>query len=95
VTGAASGIGEALCEGFAAERMRVALADVNAEKVEAVADRLASESGAETLAVPTDVAGWEQVAELEARAVDRFGAVHVHVHGRQGRGRGAVGDARP
>jgi NAD(P)-dependent dehydrogenase (short-subunit alcohol dehydrogenase family) len=57
--------------------MHVVLADVNAEQVEAAADRLASESRAETLAVPTDVASWEQVRELEARVVDRFGAVHV------------------
>jgi NAD(P)-dependent dehydrogenase (short-subunit alcohol dehydrogenase family) len=56
--------------------MHVVLADVDAEAVAVASERLASE-GAETLGVPTDVTSWDQVDELEARAVDRFGAVHV------------------
>src|SRR6266545_3384149 len=77
VTGGASGIGFALCERFAAEGMRVVLADVSAEAVAAAAERVAAESGAETLGVRTDVTSWDEMDELEARALDRFGAVHV------------------
>jgi len=77
VTGAASGIGLALCEAFAAEGMRVTMADVNPAALDAAAARLASNTGAEVLAVPTDVMKWDEVAGLEARVVDRFGAVHV------------------
>jgi NAD(P)-dependent dehydrogenase (short-subunit alcohol dehydrogenase family) len=57
--------------------MHVVLADVNAEAAAAASRRLAAESGADTMAVPTDVTSWEQVAALEARSVERFGAVDV------------------
>jgi NAD(P)-dependent dehydrogenase (short-subunit alcohol dehydrogenase family) len=77
VTGAASGIGYALCEAFAAEGMRITMADVDPAGLDAAAERLAGDTGAEVLAVPTDVMKWDEVDALEARAVERFGAVHV------------------
>jgi NAD(P)-dependent dehydrogenase (short-subunit alcohol dehydrogenase family) len=76
VTGAASGIGYALAERFVAEGMKVVLADINDDGVEAAAGQL-EERGAEVLAVPVDVSQRQQVQELELRAVQRFGAVHV------------------
>ncbi len=57
--------------------MQVVLADVNPDAVAEASQRLAAGSGAETLAVPTDVTSWDEVARLEARSVERFGAVHV------------------
>ena len=45
VTGAASGIGLALCERLAAEGMRVVLADVEPERLQRAADTVASVSG--------------------------------------------------
>jgi NAD(P)-dependent dehydrogenase (short-subunit alcohol dehydrogenase family) len=77
VTGAASGIGFALCEAFAAEGMRIAMADVDPAALDAAAARLAGDAGADVLTVPTDVTSWDQVDELESRVVERFGAVHV------------------
>jgi len=77
VTGAASGIGRALCERFAAEGMHVVMADVDPERLQQSADAVAADSGAEVIAVPTDAAQWESVEELARRAVERFGAVHV------------------
>lgn len=77
VTGSASGIGYALCEAFAAEGMQVAMADVDAEGVALAAERLAEATGAEVLAVPTDVTSWDATDELEARVRERFGATHV------------------
>lgn len=73
VTGAAGGIGLALCERFAAEGMGIVLADVDAGRLAAAAERI----GGEVLAVPTDVSSWESVQALERAAVERFGAVHV------------------
>ena len=76
VTGAASGIGSALCERFANEGMKVVLADVEEEPLAAAAAALASR-GAQTLAVPTDVSRAADVDALAEKTLEAFGAVHV------------------
>jgi len=73
VTGAASGIGRALCEKFVSLGMNVVLADIEAEKAEAVASELAADS----LVVATDVSEAASVEALADRSFERFGAVHV------------------
>ena len=73
VTGAASGIGRALCEKFVSLGMNVVLADIEAEKAEAVASELATDN----LVVATDVSEAASVEELADRSFERFGAVHV------------------
>jgi NAD(P)-dependent dehydrogenase (short-subunit alcohol dehydrogenase family) len=77
VTGAAGGIGYALCEAFAAEGMRVVMADVSPGRLQEAARKLEDATRAEVLAVPTDVTRWEDVERLAAKAADRFGAVQV------------------
>ena len=76
VTGAASGIGRAMAERFAADGMRVVLADVEHEALARTADEIAA-GGAEVLAVRTDVADRGSVDALAAATVDRFGVPHV------------------
>ena len=76
VTGAASGIGLGLCERFAADGMRVVMADVEESELRDQAARL-SGHGATVLPVVTDVSGAEQVESLRDRAVAAFGAVHL------------------
>ncbi len=76
VTGAASGIGRALAERFAAEGMRVALADVEGQPLARAASALKAQ-GAEVLAVPTDVSSASDVATLAQKTLDAFGAVHI------------------
>jgi NAD(P)-dependent dehydrogenase (short-subunit alcohol dehydrogenase family) len=82
VTGAASGIGRATATRFAEEGMRVVLADIEVEPLEATAATL-SAAGHEVLAVPTDVSRWEAIEALAERTIDAFGAVHV-VHNNAG-----------
>jgi NAD(P)-dependent dehydrogenase (short-subunit alcohol dehydrogenase family) len=77
VTGAAGGIGLALCELFAREGMRVVMADVEPERLQQSADEVARGTNAEVLAVPTDASRWESVEALALRALEGFGAVHV------------------
>jgi NAD(P)-dependent dehydrogenase (short-subunit alcohol dehydrogenase family) len=74
VTGAASGIGLGLCERFAAEGMRVVMADVEEPALSEAAAKLAAR-GATTLAVRTDVSSAEQVEALRDEAVGAFGAM--------------------
>src|SRR2546427_92957 len=76
VTGAASGIGLAMAERFAAEGMKVVLADVEVEPL-GRAERSLRSSGAEVLAVSTDVSKADQVDRLAQQARQAFGGVHV------------------
>jgi NAD(P)-dependent dehydrogenase (short-subunit alcohol dehydrogenase family) len=76
VTGAASGIGLGLSRRFAAEGMKVVMADIEEGALKEAEDGLAA-SGVDTLRVPTDVTSAESVEELAVRSVERFGAVHV------------------
>jgi NAD(P)-dependent dehydrogenase (short-subunit alcohol dehydrogenase family) len=76
VTGAASGIGRAMAERFAAEGMKVVLADVE-ERALAEAERYLAARGAATLAIRTDVARAADVEALARATIERFGAVHV------------------
>lgn len=76
ITGAASGIGRALAERFAAEGMKLVLADIEMAPLEEVAAALTA-GAAEVLTVETDVSKPEQVEALANAAFERFGAVHV------------------
>jgi NAD(P)-dependent dehydrogenase (short-subunit alcohol dehydrogenase family) len=76
VTGAGSGIGRGLARRFAAEGMRVVIADVEEKALGAVEQELAA-SGAPVLARRTDVSQLAEVEALAAAALARFGAVHV------------------
>jgi len=76
VTGAASGIGLGMARAFAAEGMRVVLADVDVEGIEAARAELTT-GGAEAIAVPTDVSDPVAVDALRDAAVAAFGAAHV------------------
>jgi NAD(P)-dependent dehydrogenase (short-subunit alcohol dehydrogenase family) len=76
VTGAASGIGFGLAERFAAEGMRVVLADVEEPALAEAAAKL-TDQGATVLPVRTDVANAHEVEALRDAAVRAFGAVHV------------------
>lgn len=76
VTGAASGIGNALARRFAADGMSVVLADIEQSALERAAGELAA-NGAEVLPVVTDTSIRASVDELASRTIDRFGTVHV------------------
>ncbi|MFE7777496.1 SDR family NAD(P)-dependent oxidoreductase [Streptomyces sp. NPDC057445] len=76
VTGAASGVGLALARRFAAEGLKVVLADVEEGPLHKAADELAA-GGAEVLARVVDVSDRDSVRNLADDAYGTFGAVHV------------------
>ena len=76
VTGAASGIGRALAERFAAEGMKVVLADVNPATL-AETERELKAAGRTVVAVVTDVSKSAEVEALARKALEAFGAVHI------------------
>jgi NAD(P)-dependent dehydrogenase (short-subunit alcohol dehydrogenase family) len=76
VTGAASGMGRAIADRFAAEGMKVVLADVEEAPLQDAVAEIAA-TGAEAIGVRTDVSSEEGVQNLADRAVEAFGGVNV------------------
>ncbi len=74
ITGGGSGIGASLAEACAAEGMRVVVADLNEERVTAVAAELPDGTAAARAVDVSDAAAVEALADF---AFDRFGAVHL------------------
>jgi NAD(P)-dependent dehydrogenase (short-subunit alcohol dehydrogenase family) len=86
VTGAASGIGLAACERFAAAGMKLVLVDIDSDALNEAADRLGATT--ETLAVTADVGDRAAVEALADQVYRRFGDVSVLMNnaGREGGG---------
>jgi NAD(P)-dependent dehydrogenase (short-subunit alcohol dehydrogenase family) len=81
VTGASRGIGEAIARTFAAHGARVAVASRKIEGIQAVADDIAREHGADSVAAFASHTGHEdQCVALVKQVVDRFGQVDVLVN---------------
>ncbi|CAN5564734.1 SDR family NAD(P)-dependent oxidoreductase [soil metagenome] len=76
VTGAASGIGRALADAFAAQGMRLVLADIEAAPREVGAEEFRS-AGTEVFPIVADVANAAQVDSIGQAAMDVFGGLHV------------------
>lgn len=76
VTGAGSGIGQALAYAFAGEGMRVAIADVEVGALRATEQELAAR-GASVLAVPVDVSSADAVHAFAAAVDAAFGGADV------------------
>jgi NAD(P)-dependent dehydrogenase (short-subunit alcohol dehydrogenase family) len=89
VTGGAGGIGRAMGERFAREGMRVMLADVQAEPLEATVAECRA-AGLDILGHVTDVTNYASVEALRDATLAAYGAVHV-VCNNAGIGAGAEG----
>ena len=76
VTGAASGIGRALAEKSAQAGMKVVLADFEENTLKQAEEELKA-SGADVLAVHTDVSQASDVEALAEQAFATYGAVHL------------------
>ncbi|MXY36476.1 MAG: SDR family NAD(P)-dependent oxidoreductase, partial [Dehalococcoidia bacterium] len=76
VTGGASGIGLAMATRFAAEGMRLVLADIEEDVLEEAAAGL-RETGAEVLTVQTDCGDAASMDNLAEESLAHYGSVHV------------------
>ena len=79
VTGAASGIGRETAHAFAAEGARIALADIDLEAAERLAEETRKKGGS-AQAFPLDVTSDKSVAGCVAAVVDRLGRLDVLVN---------------
>jgi len=79
VAAASKGIGRACARGLAAEGARVAICARSADELSRTAEAIHAETGAEVLALPTDVRKPDEIRALVARTVEAFGGVDVLV----------------
>jgi len=76
VTGAASGMGRAFAERFAAEGMKVVLADIEKDPLEEATAAIVA-GGGEADSFLTDVGDADAIQALADHTIKRYGAVHV------------------
>jgi len=80
VTGGASGIGRACCDGLAAAGAGVVVADIVEDAAKKAADELAAKHGGKHIAVKLDVASKASVDAMIATTVESLGSVDVLVN---------------
>ena len=76
ITGAGSGFGEGMAEGYIREGAKVIIADLNA----AAGERVAQALGAHAKAVTCDVANAESVNAMVKTCVDTFGVPDIVIN---------------
>jgi len=76
VTGAGSGMGKAFAKRFAAEGMKVVVADIETDALARTVEELRAD-GVATVGVPTDVSDVDAVRHLADVASEEFGDVHL------------------
>ncbi|MFC1919756.1 SDR family NAD(P)-dependent oxidoreductase [Chloroflexota bacterium] len=79
VTGAASGIGRAIALALAREGASVAIADINVDAAQAVANEI-RELGAEALAICVDISQQEKVEAMVDRVVKQWSDVNILIN---------------
>ncbi len=76
VTGGASGIGQGMTRAFAAEGMKIVIADIESEARDRALSELVA-NGADAIAVECDVSSRAAVDAVRDAALSAFGSVHV------------------
>ena len=89
VTGAGSGIGQAIALSFAQEGARVVVGEISPEAGQSTVTRIESEGG-QALFVPTDVSDMRQIDGLFDRTLTAYGRVDVLVNNAYGSATGTL-----
>lgn len=79
VTGAGSGLGQAIALAFAREGAKVAVNDIAPPRIEETLE-LIDKAGTEGLGVEADVASSQEIKAMFSRIVDRFGTLDILVN---------------
>ena len=80
VTGASSGLGKQMAEGFASVHANLALLARRVERLEALAEELKAKYGVDVIAIKCDVTSSESIAEAVKAVKDHFGHAEVLVN---------------
>ena len=76
ITGADSGIGYALAERFAVEKMNVVLADIEQDALDAAVSKI-SDLGVDAVGIQVDVMDKNSVQSLAKQSINEFGNIHI------------------
>jgi 3-oxoacyl-[acyl-carrier protein] reductase/2-hydroxycyclohexanecarboxyl-CoA dehydrogenase len=95
VTGAAQGIGRAVCEAFAVLGADVVVSDVDGGGAERVAERLEATHDTRAIGVEADVSDYDAATAMVEATVEEFGALDVLVNNAGLAGAGAFLDSGP
>ncbi|MBP2171158.1 NAD(P)-dependent dehydrogenase (short-subunit alcohol dehydrogenase family) [Erwinia toletana] len=79
ITGACRGIGAGIAERFAGDGARLVMVSNDGERVQATAEKLRAQYGAEILALQVDVTDEAQVQALYQQAAEKFGSIDVSI----------------
>src|SRR5512133_789209 len=81
ITGGAQGIGRASAVAFAREGAKgIVIADMNLAKAEATAKEIQDASNCTCIAVKVNIVSLEEVKQMFAAAVEKFGTVDIFVN---------------
>ncbi len=80
ITGAARGIGFGIAQCFAAKKAHVVIADMNEEEARKAAEKIREQDATDAVGIACDVTRTEQVDDMIAATVKRFGRVDVLVN---------------
>ena len=94
VTGASSGIGQAIAEHLANEGANVVIAARREDKLKQIADRINQQGKGSALAVVTDVSKQTEVENLVKQATEAFGDIDILVNNAGVVGNGRITDGK-
>lgn len=79
VAASSKGLGRASASAMAQEGAKVAICARDEKALRVTADEIASATGSEVLAIPTDVTNAREIEQLVAETVNHFGGLHILV----------------
>ena len=79
ITGGGRGLGEGISKEFAAQGASIAIADINREGAQTVADQI-TQDGGEAIVAHTDVADPDRVASTVAQILEQLGTLDILVN---------------
>ena len=80
ITGSARGLGRAIAEKLAAEKVKLAITDINDAMAIATAEEISQKYGVETIALKHDVASEESTREVIKSVIKQFSRIDILVN---------------